>query len=96
MGKQMPNSVVGSHLDADSEHNGHFKYSCVVYLNTNVVGGELEFPYLSYAYQPKEFEAVVFPSQGLKYQHEVSAIEQVRYCLPMWLTEDPNWEIKFS
>lgn len=96
MGKQLPSSVVGMHLDADPDHNGHFKYSCVIYLNTNTSGGSIEFPVLGYSYQPKELEAVVFPSQGFEYQHEVSDIRETRYCLPLWITEDPEWEIKFA
>lgn len=96
LGKQFPNSIVNTHLDADPDHNGHFKYSCVVYLNSNRIGGELTFPQLNYKYQPNAMDAVVFPSQGEEYEHEVMDISEIRYSLPMWITEDPEWELKFS
>ena len=95
-GKQFPSSKVDTHLDADHEHNGHFKYSCVVYLNSNRVDGELSFPLLNYSYRPNALDAVVFPSQGDQYVHEVTAISEFRYSLPMWITDDPAWELKFS
>lgn len=96
LGKQFPQSRVKMHLDADETHNGHFKYSCVVYLNSNRFDGDLTFPNIGYSYRPNALDAVIFPSQGNDYVHEVGKISEIRYTLPMWITDDPEWELKFA
>lgn len=96
IGKQLPGSRVDTHVDADPNNNGHFKYSCVVYLNEIKNGGDLFFTKLNHAYHPQALQAAVFPSQGDEYEHEVSSIGENRYNLPIWITEDPAMEIKYS
>lgn len=94
MGKQLPGSRVDAHIDSDVDYNGHFKYSTVVYLNT-VSSGPLVFPAKDISYQPRAGDLIVFPSIGKEWEHHVDKIDEDRYNLPIWLTEDPSWELSF-
>ena len=96
VGKQLPGSRVDTHVDADPNNNGHFKHSCVVYLNEINNGGDLFFTKLNYHYHPLARQAAVFPSQGPEYEHEVSSIGENRYNLPIWITEDLTMKIKYN
>lgn len=96
MGKQLPGARVDSHIDCDPKFNfnSHFKHSAVVYLN-RVTDGELIFPHQNISYSPNAGDLVVFPAMGKDWEHEVNRITQDRYNLPIWLTEDPEWELSF-
>lgn len=94
MGKQFPGSEVSTHIDCDPGYNSHFKYSTVVYLNTTN-SGDLFFTKQNLSYSPRAKEVAVFPSMGDEWEHEVKQINEDRYNLPIWLTEDPAWELSF-
>ena len=94
LAKQLPGAHVDLHNDSDENNNGHFKYSTVVYLNS-VVDGALSFPNKEISYLPKAGEMIVFPPSGKEWEHRVDAISEDRYSLPIWLTEDPEWELRF-
>lgn len=94
MGKQMSGSRVDAHIDSDTEYNGHFKYSSVLYLNTTGTGN-LVFPHKNISYTPNAGDLIVFPSIGKEWEHHVDEISEDRYNLPIWLTEDPEWELRF-
>lgn len=91
--KQIPGSVVNLHYDSDGGLNNHFKYGGIIYLNTMKNSGVLEFPYIQYSYLPQAGDLVVFPSTDIIYSHQVKQIEEDRYSLPIWVTEDPSWKI---
>lgn len=88
LAKQLPNSFVHPHFDA-GEVNKHFKVSTIIYLNDLSSGGELTFPKLGHTYKPVANEMVSFPSQGEEFLHEVKEINEDRYSLVYWLTDDP-------
>lgn len=96
MGKQFPGARVDSHIDCDPNFNanGHFLYSAVVYLNTTY-DGHLVFPQKNIVYQPKAKDLVVFPAKGADWEHEVNLINQDRYNLPIWLTDQRDKELSF-
>jgi hypothetical protein len=96
LGKQLPGAVVARHLDAGENDNGHFKYSFILYLNANSNDGTIRFNALDYSYTPESCAAIVFPSKGEEYEHQVDTIENARYSLPMWITANPEYKIKFS
>jgi hypothetical protein len=96
LAKQFPGAIVNRHLDAGPNDNGHFKYSFVLYLNSNENDGTIKFDSLGYSYTPAAFEAIVFPSQGEEYEHHVDKILNARYSIPMWITANPKYEINFS
>ena len=96
LGKQLPGAIVARHLDAGENDNGHFKYSFVLYLNANDNDGTIRFDALDYSYTPEACAAIVFPSKGEEYEHQVDRIENARYSLPIWITSNPKWELKFN
>jgi hypothetical protein len=81
--KQLPGSVLLYHHDDDNGYNSHFKYSCIMYLNT-VDSGDLEFPELGFSYRPKAGDLVIFPSLGENMGHEIKEINHMRYSMPTW------------
>lgn len=93
MAKQVQGSFIPLHYDTDNDSNNHFKYGGVIYLNTMTDGGSLDFPMLGYSYSPQAGDLVMFPSHGQRYSHEVKLINEDRYSLPIWVTEDPEWKI---
>jgi hypothetical protein len=94
LAKQLPGAHVDLHNDSDDAHNGHFKYSTVVYLNS-VLDGALSFPNKGIKYLPTAGDMVVFPPNGKEWEHLVNSISEERYSLPIWLTDDPEWELRF-
>jgi len=95
LGKQLPGAVVAKHLDAGPNDNGHFKYSFILYLNSND-DGSITFDSLDYSYKPQACDAISFPSQGEEYEHEVSKITNERYSLPVWITNNSEWALSFA
>jgi hypothetical protein len=93
MAKQVPGSFIPLHYDTDNDANNHFKYGGVIYLNDMNDEGSLNFPFLNYSYLPKAGDLVVFPSHGERYSHEVKQINEDRYSLPIWVTDDESWKI---
>lgn len=94
MTKQIPGAFIPLHQDTDGGTNYYFKYSAIIYLNTMSRDGVLEFPNLEYSYSPEAGDLLMFPSGDVDTMHQVKEISEDRYSLPMWLTEDPSWEIK--
>jgi hypothetical protein len=90
--KQEPGAEVEIHEDTDGGVNTHFKYSCILYLNTLSSGGELVFTDLDYTYKPKAGDLVVFESQTTG-RHMVPEIPEERYTIPMWITADKDFAI---
>jgi hypothetical protein len=88
--KQLPGANVAAHDDTDEGANTHFKYSAVLYLNTLINTGSLDFISLGYSVKPEAGDLVIFPSQGTGL-HEVKPIDQTRYTIPMWFTDDPSY-----
>jgi hypothetical protein len=92
LAKQYPGAQVGFHEDTDNGANPHMEYSAVIYLNTQVSGGELKFPKYGYTYTPRAGDVVIFPSKeaGL---HGVTRIDEERYSLPLWMTYDETFKL---
>ena len=92
--KQVPGASIVLHRDSDGDVNTHFIFSAIIYLNELSTTGLLEFPNINYSYQSSKGDLVLFPSIDNRYEHEVKAINQDRYTLTFWLTEDPAFAIK--
>jgi hypothetical protein len=88
--KQLPGANVAAHDDTDEGANVQFKYSAVLYLNTLASTGSLDFIDLGYSVKPELGDLVIFPSQGTGL-HEVKPIDQTRYTIPMWFTDNPEY-----
>jgi len=90
--KQLPGSYVGEHEDTDEGLNDHFKYSAVLYLNTLASTGQLVFTDLGLTITPEAGDLVVFKSLPSG-KHKVDPINEDRYTLAFWMTEDENYSI---
>jgi hypothetical protein len=91
LAKQLPGAFVMEHEDTDSG-NTHFKYSAVIYLNNLKDSGELIFSDLDYSYMPGAGDIVIFKSIDSG-KHFVEPINEERYTIPMWITEDPAFAL---
>lgn len=88
LAKQQNGAFVKAHHDAHPDINKHFKYSVIIYLNSNEDGGELFFPFLHHTIKPSAGDLVTFPSHGNEYLHEVTRIAEDRYSMLFWITGD--------
>lgn len=61
------------HIDAIGPGES-IEYSCVIYLNDEYDGGEIEFPNQKFIYKPVKFSAIFFPGKGEEYLHQVNKI----------------------
>jgi hypothetical protein len=93
MTKQSRGALVGEHVDTDGGFNMHLEYGGVVYLNNMETGGQLKFPQFNYEYNPEAGNFIFFPSKPYQYRHAVKEINQDRYLLAIWVTEDPLWKL---
>ena len=96
MAKQIAGAQVKLHGDHDNGDNPHFRYSLVTYLNEVKIDGILRFPYINYEYSPVRGETIVFPAVGeyeREFDHEVLSIHEDRYSIPIWLTDDPEFDL---
>jgi hypothetical protein len=90
--KQLPGAFVMEHEDTDGNINTHFKYSAVIYLNTLKSTGQLIFTDLKHSYMPEAGDMILFKSTESG-KHLVEPIDEDRYTLAMWITEDKNFAI---
>lgn len=90
--KQLPGAYVGEHEDTDEGLNDHFKYSAVLYLNNLHTTGQLIFTDLNLEVKPEAGDLIVFESR-VGGKHKVDPINEDRYTLAFWMTEDPEFAI---
>lgn len=95
LAKQEPGAVVKPHHDSHSTMNPQFTHSVICYLNDNKDGGELIFPELDIVIKPMAGSMVSFISQGEELLHEVKEIGENRYTMLFWLTDKPEYEVRF-
>jgi hypothetical protein len=93
LSKQIPGSNVLAHRDTDGGMSMHYKYSGIIYLNTQEVGGEISFPKLGIEYKPEACDFVFFNCRDKKSVHKVKETTQNRYAIPMWFTDDINFRM---
>lgn len=72
----------------DSESNPRVAYACVMYVNDDFTGGELNFPRIGYKYKPRAASLIVFPS-SYNYLHGVLPVGPgpTRYALPAFINK---------
>jgi hypothetical protein len=69
-----PGSKGDLHIDAQ-DPEPFIEWSTIIYLNDAYTGGEIYFPNQDFAYAPRKFSAVFFPSAGSEYIHGVTTIK---------------------
>jgi len=96
LAKQESGADITYHKDVDDGYNPQFVYSAVLYLNTIESEGSLRFPVLRYEYKPQAYDLIIFPADGIEFYHGVDRVGQDRYSVPMWMTHDKKFELRFS
>lgn len=91
LSKQTAGSKIKPHKDTDGGINMQYCHSGVVYLNTQKNGGEIYFPKLDIEIKPEAGDLVLFECRSNESLHGVRLVEQDRYAIPIWLTDDPNY-----
>jgi hypothetical protein len=92
LAKQYPGASIPGHEDTDGLNNTHFRYSAILYLNELSSGGEISFLNFDYSYKPKAGDLVIFPTYGTGH-HAVLEIPEKRYSIPIWMTNDKNFDL---
>lgn len=95
LAKQEAGAMVKPHHDSHSGMNPQFTHSVICYLNNNEVGGELDFPELDISIKPPANSMISFMSQGEELLHEVKEIHEDRYTMLFWITDNPDYQVKF-
>lgn len=90
LASQNPGSKIASHEDTDNGDTKHFKYSCILYLNTLQDGGELKFEEPEFSIKPEEGDLIFFKTKEAGF-HSVDNITKHRYTICVWLTTDPDF-----
>jgi hypothetical protein len=81
------------HTDIESGKE-HFNLSFILYISTDVVGGEIVFPDLKVKHSPKNGQAILFESGSKNSIHGIEIIQSgTRYEIPIWITYDKNKEL---
>lgn len=76
------------HYDACSENARII--SCLVYLNNDYEGGEIEFPAFQIKIKPQPGMLILFPS-NFAYRHIAHPVTSgQKYCLVTWIKDRPN------
>lgn len=72
----------------DSESNPLVRYACVIYVNDDFTGGELNFPLIELKYRPVAGSLIVFPSSS-EFLHGVLPVGPgpTRYALPAFINK---------
>lgn len=96
LAKQESGADITYHKDVDDGYNPQFVYSAVLYLNTIESEGSLRFPVLRYEYSPQAYDLIIFPADGIEFYHGVDRVGEDRYSVPMWMTHDKSFELRFS
>lgn len=61
--------------------------SCVIYLNDDYEGGELNFPYLNVKIKPKKNSVLVFPSNYIYAHESLPVLSGEKLAIVTWLNE---------
>ena len=84
--KYQQGSSMGPHVDWHGEEDIDPIMSAVLYLNDDLVGGELDFPNLGVRIKPKAGSIVIFPSTAPYYHQSLEVLSGVKYMSPaFWI-----------
>lgn len=85
--KYVQGASMGPHVDYHGEQNIAPIMSGVIYLNDDVVGGELEFPEQGVRIKPIAGSIVIFPSVAPYYHQSLPVISGTKYMSPIFWTK---------
>ena len=75
------------HFDEETKQFYRFidrDFSMLIYLNDDYSGGELNFPWLRYRYQPTAGDLVMFPSNHVFAHESLPIVSGAKYALVSW------------
>jgi hypothetical protein len=93
LSKQLPDANIIRHMDTDGGKGAHYIYSGVIYLNDQLSGGEIVFPKIEFSYKPQAGDLVLFDCRDKDSLHGVNKTTQNRYAIPIWFTDDPQYQM---
>lgn len=93
LSKQLPDTNIIRHMDTDGGKGSHYIYSGVIYLNDQASGGEIVFPKIEFSYKPQAGDLVLFDCRDKDSLHGVNKTTQNRYAIPIWFTDDPQYQM---
>lgn len=84
--KYQQGSSMGPHVDWYGDESVEPIMSAVLYLNDDLVGGELDFPDLGVTIKPKAGSIIIFPSIAPYYHQSLEVLSGVKYMSPaFWI-----------
>lgn len=96
LSKNIPGSFLSPHRDAGHPtENNHLDYNALIYLNTLNGNGQIVFPDWGVEIEPEAGDLVIFDTKDPMATHLVKEVTQDRYTIPIWLTVNPDNELKF-
>jgi len=85
--KYKENTEYKTHYDGCTSTHRHI--SCILYLNDDYVGGEIEFPHFNVKIKPQAGMFLMFPS-NFAYAHTAKPVLQgTKYAIVTWLHDQP-------
>lgn len=66
--------------------------TCVVYLNDDYQGGEINFDFFKYTLKPNKADIVIYPTT-FEFVHSVSKVVGDRYAIVLWFKTDPMMNV---
>lgn len=88
--KYFPGREMGEHVDFDLKSVDSKKInliptiSSILYINSDYVGGELEFPKQGFSIKPDAGSMVIFPSVKPFYHKSTEIVEGYKYMIPLF------------
>lgn len=92
--KQAIGSKIMPHSDTDGGKSLHYSHSAIIYLNTQEKDGEIFFPRLDKEFRPEFGDMISFEARPKESKHGVRRTSQVRYAIPMWLTDQDEFKLE--
>lgn len=93
LSKQTAGSKIKPHKDTDGGINMQYSHSGVLYLNNQTEGGEIYFPNVDFEHKPEAGDLVIFECRSNKSLHGVRMVQENRYAIPIWLTDNPQFQM---
>ena len=83
-GQYIENNIAKRGVDRD--------LTCVVYLNSDYLGGEINFNFFDLTIKPNVGDMLIYPS-SYEYAHSVKPVTGERYAIVFWFKTSPNLNV---
>jgi hypothetical protein len=93
LSKQTAGSKIKPHKDTDGGINMQYSHAAILYLNSQDEGGEIYFPKIDFEHKPETGDLIIFECRSMESLHGVKMVTQDRYAIPIWLTDDPDYQM---